>query len=209
MNRKEFIKGLGTVAGAESLLFAAGCGEAGGESAADKAAPTFLQLAKARFSVRYYAKTPVEQEKIDAILEAARVAPTAKNLQPFHIYVLKSQDALAKINRLSRCAYEAPVVFIVCYDRSKAWQSPFDAGDNSGVMDTSIVGTHMMLEATAQGLGSCWVKFFDPKEVAAAFEIPDSLTPSFLLDVGYPQARTAPSELHFERREVKDFATYR
>ena len=167
MNRKEFIKGLGTVAGAESLLFAAGCGEAGGESAADKAAPTFLQLAKARFSVRYYAKTPVEQEKIDAILEAARVAPTAKNLQPFHIYVLKSQDALAKINRLSRCAYEAPVVFIVCYDRSKAWQSPFDAGDNSGVMDTSIVGTHMMLEATAQGLGSCWVKFFDPKEVAA------------------------------------------
>ena len=151
----------------------------------------------------------MEQEKIDAILEAARVAPTAKNLQPFHIYVLKSAEAIAKINKLSRCAYEAPVVFIVCYDKSKAWISPFDASDNSGVMDTSIVGTHMMLEATEQGLGSCWVKFFDPKKVAAAFDIPENLTPSFLLDVGYPLKGTAPNKMHFEKREVKDFATYK
>ena len=76
-----------------------------------------------------------------------RIAPTAKNQQQFHIYVLQSKEALAKVNELTRCAYEAPVVFIVCYDKSKAWVSPFDASDNSGVMDTSIVGTHMMLEA--------------------------------------------------------------
>ena len=192
-----------------ALVLAGGCDKAASETAAVETNPTFLQLAKDRFSVRYYAKTPVEQEKIDAILEAARVAPTAKNLQPFHIYVLKSAEAIAKINKLSRCAYEAPVVFIVCYDKSKAWVSPFDANDNSGVMDASIVGTHMMLEATEQGLGSCWVKFFDPKEVAAAFDIPKNLTPSFLLDVGFPQKGTAPSKMHFEKREVKDFATYK
>ena len=191
------------------LALAGGCDKAASEDTAEKTNPTFLQLAKDRFSVRYYAKTPVEQEKIDAILEAARVAPTAKNLQPFHIYVLKSAEAIAKINKLSRCAYEAPVVFIVCYDKSKAWVSPFDANDNSGVMDTSIVGTHMMLEATEQGLGSCWVKFFDPKEVAAAFDIPANLTPSFLLDVGYQQKGASPNKMHFERREVKDFATYK
>ena len=192
-----------------ALVLAGGCDKAASETAAEETNPTFLQLATDRFSVRYYAKTPVEQEKIDAILEAARVAPTAKNLQPFHIYVLKSAEAIAKINKLSRCAYEAPVVFIVCYDKSKAWVSPFDANDNSGVMDTSIVGTHMMLEATEQGLGSCWVKFFDPKEVAAAFGIPKNLTPSFLLDVGYPLKGAAPNKMHFEKREVKDFATYK
>lgn len=97
----------------------------------------------------------------------------------------------------------------VCYDKSKAWASPFDANDNSGVMDTSIVGTHMMLEATEQGLGSCWVKFFDPREVAAAFDIPDNLTPSFLLDVGYPLKGTAPNKMHFERRETRNFAAYK
>lgn len=210
MNRKEFIRGMGVTACAPALAVAAGCDKAGkgDASATDKAKPTFLQLAKARFSVRYYAKTPVEQEKIDAILEAARVAPTAKNLQPFQIYVLKSEEAIAKINKLSRCAYNAPVVFLVCYDKSKAWASPFDANDNSGVMDASIVGTHMMLEATDQGLGSCWVKFFDPKKVAAAFGIPGNLTPSFLLDVGYPLKGATPNKMHFERREVKDFAVY-
>ena len=131
-------------------MLMAGCGEKAKEDIVEKTNPTFLQLAKDRFSVRYYEKTPVEQEKIDAILEAARVAPTAKNLQPFHIYILQSKEAIAKINELSRCAYEAPVVFIVCYDKSKAWVSPFDPGDNSGIMDTSIVGTHMMLEAFEQ-----------------------------------------------------------
>ena len=192
-----------------TLFLAGGCDKAVKENIAEKTNPSFLKLAKDRFSVRYYAKTPVEQEKIDAILEAARVAPTAKNLQPFHIYVLKSEEAIAKINKLSRCAYGAPVVFVVCYDKSKAWVSPFDASDNSGVMDTSIVGTHMMLEAFEQGLGSCWVKFFNPKEVAAAFDIPANLTPSFLLDVGYPQKGTAPTKMHFEKREVKDFTTYK
>ena len=191
------------------LVLAGGCDKAASETTAEKTNPTFLQLAKDRFSVRYYSKKPVEQEKIDAILEAARVAPTAKNIQPFHIYVLKSAEAIAKINQLSRCAYGAPVVFVVCYDKSKAWVSPFDANDNSGVMDASIVGTHMMLEATELGLGSCWVKLFDPKELAAAFGIPENLTPSFLLDVGYPQKGAAPNKMHFEKREVKDFTTYK
>lgn len=211
MNRREFISGMGMAAGASAsaLALAAGCDESSKGNAEEKGKPAFLQLAKERFSVRYYAKTPVEQEKIDAILEAARVAPTAKNLQPFQIYVLKSEEAIAKINKLSRCAYNAPVVFLVCYDKSKAWVSPFDANDNSGVMDTSIVGTHMMLEATEQGLGSCWVKFFDPKEVAAAFDIPSNLSPSFLLDVGYPLKGAVPNKMHFERREVKDFAVYK
>lgn len=192
---------------AVASLLVAGCGESAKDASAERRNPTFLQLAKDRFSVRYYAKTPVEQGKIDAILEAARVAPTAKNLQPFHIYVLKSKEAIGKINGLSRCAYEAPVVFIVCCDKAKAWKSPFDPEDDSGVMDASIVGTHMMMEAFEQGLGSCWVKMFNPKAVAAAFGIPANLTPAFLLDVGYPAQGVAPAKPHFEKRDVADFTT--
>lgn len=194
---------------AAATMLVCGCDEKKESVKAVEGNPTFLELAKSRFSVRYYSKQQVEQEKIDAILEAARIAPTAKNQQPFHIYVLKGADAIKRVNEVTRCAYQAPVVFVVCYDKAKAWQNPFDATDNSGVMDATIVGTHMMLEAAEQGLGSCWIKYFDPKALAAAFEIPANLTPSFMLDVGYPAKGTAPNKMHFEKREVNDFTTVR
>ena len=104
----------------------------------------FMDLARARFAVREYDQKPVEQAKIDSILEAGRLAPTAKNIQPQHIYVLQSPEAIIKINALTRCAYQAPVVFLVCYDTNLAWTKD---GESSGNMDCSIVGTHMMLLA--------------------------------------------------------------
>jgi len=207
MRRREFVKG--SLAAVATATVLAGCSDKKETAEMEKTPPTFLELAKARFSVRYYSKQQVEQEKIDAILEAAKIAPTAKNQQPFHIYVLKGADAIKRVNEVTRCAYQAPVVFVVCYDKAKAWQNPFDATDNSGVMDATIVGTHMMLEAAEQGLGSCWIKYFDPKALAAVFEIPANLTPSFMLDVGYPAKGTAPNKMHFEKREVNDFTTVR
>ena len=191
-----------------SAAVVCGCGPKS-EPTPQKSHPSFLELASARFSVRYYDSKPVEQEKIDAILTAARVAPTAKNQQPYHIFVLKSEAAIKKVNELTRCAYSAPVVLLVCYDQAKAWQNPFDANDNSGVMDSTIVGTHMMLEAFDQGLGSCWVKYFDPKAARAAFGIPENLTPSFMLDVGYPAPGVAPSPMHSAKRAVVEFVTYK
>ena len=108
---------------------------------------SFLELAKERYSVRSYANQPVEQEKIDLILEAAKLAPTAVNYQPQKIYVLKSEAAMAKINRLCRCIYGAPLVFLICSDERKTWKSQTEWGYSSGEMDCSIVCTHMMLEA--------------------------------------------------------------
>ena len=165
----------------------------------------FLQLAEKRFSVRSYADTPVEQWKIDSILRAAQLAPTAKNLQPQKIYVLKSKEAINKINKITSRAYQAPVVFVVCYDDNVAWTNPLDDSASSGTMDATIVGTHMMLEATEQGLGSCWIKWFNPKEVADAFGIPENEHPVFLLDVGYPANGVSPSKMHYEKKEIKDF----
>lgn len=168
---------------------------------------TFLELAKARFSVRKYAQTPVEQEKIDAILQAAKLAPTAKNLQPQYIYVLKSPEAIAKVNEVTSRAYKAPVVFVVCYDKNIAWQNPLNYDHTSGEMDASIVGTHMILAAAEQGLGSCWIEWFNPEELSKAFDIPDNLVPAFLIDCGYPAEGVAPSPMHFASKEIGEFVT--
>ena len=168
---------------------------------------SFLELAEARFSVRKYAQTPVEQEKIDAILLAAKLAPTAKNLQPQYIYVLKSPEAIAKVNEVTSCAYKAPVVFVVCYDKNIAWKNPFNHDHTSGEMDASIVGSHMILEATEQGLGSCWIEWFNPEELSKAFDIPDNLVPAFLIDCGYPADGVAPSPMHYASKEIGEFVS--
>ena len=121
----------------------------------------FMELAKERYSVRSYSGKPVEQEKIDLILKAAQLAPTAVNFQPQRIYVLKSEEAMAKINRLCRCIYGAPMVFLICSDERKTWKSQTERGYSSGEMDCSIVCTHMMLEAASLDLGSVWFSYFE------------------------------------------------
>ena len=110
----------------------------------------FFELTKARYSVRKYADRPVEQDKLDKILAAGANAPTAKNQQPQRIYVLQSAEAIEKIRGITRCAFDAPVVLLVCGDREAAWVNPFN-GRNSAEMDCSIVTTQMMLQAQELG----------------------------------------------------------
>ena len=167
---------------------------------------SFNDLARVRFAVREYKQTPVEQSKLDSILEAGRLAPTAKNVQPQHIYVLQSAEAIDKINELTRCAYGAPVVFLVCYDTDQVWSKD---GHDTGDMDCSIVGTHMMLEATELGLGTCWVKWFDPAQVAEAFELPANHKPSFLMPCGYAADGVQPSPMHADRKPLSETVTYK
>ena len=186
-----------------AMLFAA-CSSSTDQSCQKN--PSFMDLARARYAVRNYAQTPVEQAKIDSILAAGQLAPTAKNVQPQHIYVLQSAEAIAKINELTRCAYHAPVVFLVCYNTDLVWTKD---GANSGDMDCSIVGTHMMMEATELGLGTCWVKWFDPEQVAAAFELPANHKPSFLMPCGYPSDDAQPHAHHFNRKPLTETVTYK
>lgn len=137
----------------------------------------FLTLARERFSVRSFQPRPVEREKIDRIIEAARLAPTAVNYQPQMIYLLESAEALKKIRSLTRAVYNAPMVFLVCADESKTWKSNMKPGYSTGEMDASIVCTHMMLEAWELGVGSVWVRLFDSREVAREFELPENIKP--------------------------------
>ncbi len=164
----------------------------------------FLELAKARFSVRNYASIPVEEDKINAILEAARLAPTACNYQPQKIYVLKSEEALGKVRQISKCAFNAPLVFAIGYDKDREAHNFYHADLGYGVTDSSIVCTHMMMEAWEQGLGSCWVGWFDPDAFSAAFKIPENIVISALLPVGYCAPDAKPSPMHSASREQDD-----
>ena len=167
---------------------------------------SFLDLAAERYSVRSYSSQPVEQEKIDRILKAAQLAPTAVNYQPQMIYVLKSDEALDKINRLCRCIYGAPLVFLICSDERRTWKSQTEPGYSTGEMDCSIVCTHMMLEAWEQGLGSVWVRLFDVKEVVKAFGLPSYIKPVCLLPVGYAAPDSKPyAPWHDVYRPTKEF----
>lgn len=166
----------------------------------------FLELAAQRYSVRSYSDKPVEQEKIDLILKAAQLAPTAVNYQPQRIYVLKSEVAMSKINRLCRCIYGAPLVFLICSDERLTWKSSAEPGYSTGEMDCSIVCTHMMLEAWELGLGSVWVRLFDANAVAKAFELPSHIKPICLLPVGYASEDSVPyAPWHDVYRKISEF----
>lgn len=168
----------------------------------------FMELAKARYSVRKYKTVQVEDEKIRKILEAGMVAPTAKNSQPQKIYVLKSEDALKKINEVSPCIYGAPLVFMVGYDIDRAASLKDRPDYDFGEMDASIVTTHMMLEAADLGLGSCWVGKFNDVEVEKKFDLPENVHIRALLPVGYPADDSEPIEMHFNCRPDEEVIEY-
>ncbi|MBR6521577.1 MAG: nitroreductase family protein [Oscillospiraceae bacterium] len=155
---------------------------------------TFMELAKSRYSVRGFSDAPVEEEKLAAILEAGRIAPTACNNQPQHIYVAKSADAIAKLRTISPCTYNSNLILIVCYDTAVQ-------AAHFGEQDASIVCTHMMLEAWEQGVGSCWVGMFNAEELVKAFDLPENIRPIALLPLGYAAEGVQPAPLHTAYRD--------
>ena len=144
-----------------------------------------LQLMEERYSLRAYDARPVEEEKLQRVLEAGRIAPTAKNMQPWKVYVVEKEKDLALLRSLTPCAFDAPVVLMFCGIEAESAHSGFD-GHSWDQMDTTIVMTHMMLEAQAQGLGTCIVGWFDSEAVQIVARYAAKIAPelrSFLLPV--------------------------
>ena len=158
-----------------------------------------LELLKERYSVRKYSDRPVEQEKLDKIIEAAMVAPSAKNFQPVRIYVLKSEEAIARIRGITRCAYNAPVVMMVTVDKNIEWHNELEEGITSGQQDAAIAATHMMLEAASLGVGSVWVCWFPNTAVHEAFELPENEKVVLLMPMGYAADDSKPVANHFNK----------
>ena len=161
----------------------------------------FETVIRTRSATRKFKDKAVDDELIEKILEAGRVAPTAKNLQPQKIYVAKSKEALEKIDKVSPCRYNAPTVLIVCSDKSIAWKkddySTFE-------MDATIVATHMMLEATNIGVDNIWIEMFDKKELKHQFELTDNMEPICLIPLGYATDDYVGNPMHSQRKDLKD-----
>ena len=134
----------------------------------------FSDVIKNRYSCKKFSSEQIGKDKLDAILEAGRVAPTAKNLQEQHIYVVQSESALEAIDKLTPCRYNAPTVLIVAYNKNNVFTYLGDKR-NSGIEDATIVATHLMLAAYNEGVDSCWINFFNPDELAKALIFPHLL----------------------------------
>ena len=163
----------------------------------------FKEVVEKRYSCKKYSNKPVEEEKIRAILEAGRLAPTAKNLQEQHIYVLQSPEALAKVDAVTPCRYGAPAVLVVAFDKENVFTYPGGKRD-SGVEDATIVATHMILAAANEGVDSCWVNNFDPDRLAAELSLPENEAILMLMDLGYAAEGAGPLPNHGKRKELTE-----
>ena len=167
-----------------------------------------LDIMKERYSAREYLDRKVEKEKIDIILEAARVAPTGCNFQPFKIVVIESEEGLKRLKNCVSRDFAPPLAFLVFADNDKVWTRKYD-GKKIGDIDAAIVTDHMMLAATELGLGSVWICNFKPEEVKKNFDIGDNFTPVNLLYVGYASCEKKSSIRHDkERKSIEDITVY-
>ena len=162
-----------------------------------------MKLATERYSVRRFTSKKVPQDTINLILEAGRLAPTAKDMQPQKVFVIKSDEAIAKLDSVTPCRYGAPQAFLICYDDKAVWTKKED-GSNSGIMDCSIVLTHMMLEATNLGIGTCWVKMWDDNAMSKAYNLPENIHPVALMPFGYADPMASPSQMHESRKPISE-----
>lgn len=167
----------------------------------------FLNVIKDRYSCKKFDGRQVVKKQLDAILEAGRLAPTAKNLQEQKIYVIQTKEGLAKIDQITPCRYGAGTVLVVAFDKNHVFTYPGEKRD-SGIEDATIVATHLMLAAQANGVDSCWINFFDPEVMAKELGLPENEEVLMMLDLGYAFEGTKPLALHSQRKELSETVVY-
>ena len=165
----------------------------------------FDRVIKERFAARGFKSDSIGDDLILKILEAGRIAPTAKNQQPQKIYVVRSSEGIKKIDEVSPCRYNAPVVLLICSDKNIAWRkedySTFE-------MDATIVATHMILEATNVGLNSVWVEMFDKEKTKEIFNLDENIEPVCLIPIGYKEDNVVPSPMHTTKKSLEEMVEY-
>ena len=147
----------------------------------------YSELIAARYSVRAYRPDPVEHEKLQTVLEAARLAPTAANRQPIQLVVMHTAGREKEIGKIYRRPWfvQAPVVIAVCAISSQAWVRESDRF-NARLIDAAIVADHLILAATNLGLGTCWVAAFNMEAARNVLNLPAEAEPVIFTPLGYP-----------------------
>jgi nitroreductase len=164
----------------------------------------FIELVKKRYSVRSYLDRPVEEEKLDYILECGRLAPSAANLQPWLIYVVKDRDLRMKLDGTYGRDWirQAPVLLVFCGDHAKAWKRP-DGKDHTDI-DVSILINHITLAAAEQDLGTCWICHFDAVKCRDILKLPEHIEPIAYLPLGYPANILDDRSRHLVRKTMTE-----
>ncbi|NLW00217.1 MAG: nitroreductase [Clostridiales bacterium] len=165
---------------------------------------SFLELAKKRYSCRRYKRQPVEKEKLEQVFEAARVAPSACNFQPFYFVVVTDGELK---NKVASCyggqwIKNAPAIIVACGDRSRSWKR-FDGKDHCDV-DTAIAVDHITLAAAELGLGTCWICAFDAARCREVLNLPEHIEPIVLLPIGYPDDKADPDRHQTRRKKLEE-----
>jgi len=162
----------------------------------------FYEVLNSRRSIRSYEAAPVPQDKLKSILEAARVAPSAGNAQPWHFIVVSDQKVREKIAMgcpWGRFIAEAPVLIVGCGDLKAS---------RFYLQDTAVALEHLVLAATAMGLGTCWIGAFDEPEIRSLLEIPDHLKIVSLISIGAPKTRSLSKSLRKSIGEIVSCEQY-
>ena len=167
----------------------------------------FTEVIQKRYSCKSFDGRKVDEEALTKILEAGALAPTAKNLQEQHTYVLERPEDLEKIDAVTPCRYNASTVLVVCFDKNNVYAYP--GGKRfSGVEDATIVATHMILAAANEGVDSCWLNFFDPDKLHELLGLPENEEILMVMDLGYAKQGSGPLENHFKRKPLSETVTY-
>lgn len=167
----------------------------------------FEKVINERYSSRKFKSQKISKDQIEAVLHAAKVAPTAVNKQPFHIWVISSQDSLDKVSQTTKFTFGAPVIFVLGSKSDQAWVRKYD-NQNFSDVDTAIVGTHMMLEIENQGLGTTWVAAFDAPKMKKLFPQMSEYNLIALFPTGYKDVDCKASLMHTKRVNIDEFTTY-
>lgn len=164
----------------------------------------FIDLAKRRYSCRKYKDSKVEEEKIMQVLEAARVAPSAKNKQPWHYIVVQEEKNLEKIKSCYKGEWiqSAPLIIVACGDHKVAWRRSDGKGHTD--IDLAISIDHLTLAATDAGLATCWVCKFDVMKCAEILELPEEIEPIAMIPIGYPADEVDPERHEKARKPLNE-----
>ena len=164
----------------------------------------FFDLIHERYSVRAYQSDPVEDEKLQQVLDAARLAPTAANRQPIQFIVIHTAGRESDLERIYSADWfrKAPLVICACAIPSQAW-SRMDRKNYSEV-DATIAMDHLILAATNLGLGTCWIAAFDPEAAREVLKLPEEVEPIAFTPMGYPSDRLRPKK----RKPLSDLVRY-
>lgn len=165
----------------------------------------FEEIIRKRTATRQFKDKTIEESLLNKILASGRLAPTAKNLQPQKIYVVKSEEGLQKIDKITPCRYNAPICLLVCSDKLVAWQKD---DYSSYEMDATIVATHMILEATNLGIDNIWIRNFNKEEVQKEFKLKENIVPICIIPLGYKTENCPLNPTHNLRKELNETIEY-